>query len=97
PERRRMAMIFQSYALWPHLTVAQNVGYGLRFKRGMTRTDRDRRVSEMLRFEIRRLHETFGITTLYVTHDQAEAMVISDRIAVLDRGRVAQVGSAEEI
>ena len=49
PERRRMAMIFQSYALWPHFTVAQNVGYGLRFKRGMTRTDRDRRVSEMLR------------------------------------------------
>jgi iron(III) transport system ATP-binding protein len=151
PERRRMAMIFQSYALWPHLTVAQNVGYGLRFKRGMTRADRDRRVGEMLRvvqlggfearypsqlsggqqqrvavaralvvepeillldeplsnldanlreemrFEIRRLHETFGITTLYVTHDQAEAMVISDRIAVLDRGRVAQVGSAEEI
>src|SRR5256712_4250159 len=151
PERRRMAMIFQSYALVPPLTVAPNVGYGLRFKRGMTRTDRDRRVSEMLRvvqldgfqarypsqlsggqqqrvavaralvvepeillldeplsnldanlreemrFEIRRLHETFGITTLYVTHDQAEAMVISDRIAVLDRARVAQVGSAEEI
>src|SRR5438309_5023330 len=151
PERRRMAMIFQSYALWPHLTVAQNVGYGLRFKRGMTRTDRDRRVSEMLRvvqldgfqarypsqlsggqqqrvavaralvvepemllldeplsnldanlreemrFEIRRLHETFGITTLYVTHDQAEAMVISDRIAVLDRGRVEQVGTAQDL
>src|SRR5436309_3787448 len=151
PERRRMAMIFQSYALWPHLTVAQNVGYGLRFKRGMTRTDRDRRVSEMLRvvqldgfqarypsqlsggqqqrvavaralvvepeillldeplsnldanlreemrFEIRRLHETFGITTLYVTHDQAEAMVISDRVAVLQSGRVVQIGSAEEL
>jgi len=151
PERRRMAMIFQSYALWPHLTVAQNVGYGLRFKRELSRTERERRISEMLRvvqlagfetrypsqlsggqqqrvavaralvvepeillldeplsnldanlreemrFEIRRLHETFGITTLYVTHDQAEAMVISDRIAVLDRGRVAQVGTAEEI
>src|SRR5882672_347236 len=151
PERRRMAMIFQSYALWPHMTVAQNVAYGLRFKSGVTRAERDRRVSEMLkvvqldgfetrypsqlsggqqqrvavaralvvepeillldeplsnldanlreemRFEIRRLHERFGITTLYVTHDQAEAMVISDRIAVLDRGRVAQVGSAEEI
>jgi len=151
PERRRMAMIFQSYALWPHLTVAQNVGYGLKFKKGLARVERDRRVSEMLkvvqldgfetrypsqlsggqqqrvavaralvvepeillldeplsnldanlreemRFEIRRLHERFGITTLYVTHDQAEAMVISDRIAVLDRGRVAQVGSAEEI
>jgi ABC-type Fe3+/spermidine/putrescine transport system ATPase subunit len=50
-----------------------------------------------MRFEIRRLHETFGITTLYVTHDQAEAMVISDRIAVLQHGRVVQVGSAEEI
>src|SRR5688572_18705750 len=49
PERRRMAMIFQSYALWPHMTVAQNVAYGLRFKAGLARTDRDRRVTEMLR------------------------------------------------
>jgi iron(III) transport system ATP-binding protein len=151
PERRRMAMIFQSYALWPHMTVAQNVGYGLRFKRELSRADRDRRVAELLRvvqlagyesrypgelsggqqqrvavaralvvepeillldeplsnldanlreemrFEIRRLHETFGITTLYVTHDQAEAMVISDRIAVLERGRVAQVGTPDEV
>jgi iron(III) transport system ATP-binding protein len=151
PERRRMAMIFQSYALWPHMTVAQNVGYGLRFKRGLAAAARDGKVAEMLRvvqlagyearypgelsggqqqrvavaralvvepeillldeplsnldanlreemrFEIRRLHEAFGITTLYVTHDQAEAMVISDRIAVLDRGRVAQVGTADEV
>jgi len=151
PERRRMAMIFQSYALWPHMTVAQNVAYGLRFKSGVTRADRDQRVKEILkvvqlagyegrypgelsggqqqrvavaralvvepeillldeplsnldanlreemRFEIRRLHEAFGITTLYVTHDQAEAMVISDRIAVLERGRVAQVGTADEV
>src|SRR2546427_6225065 len=49
PERRRMAMIFQSYALWPHMTVARNVAYGLRFKSGMSRADRDRRVTEMLR------------------------------------------------
>src|SRR5204863_947529 len=151
PERRRMAMIFQSYAQWPHMTVAQNVAYGLRFKPGLSRGDREARVREMLRvvqlagyearypgelsggqqqrvavaralvvepeillldeplsnldanlreemrFEIRRLHEEFGITTLYVTHDQAEAMVISDRIAVLDRGRVAQVGTADEL
>jgi iron(III) transport system ATP-binding protein len=151
PERRRMAMIFQSYALWPHMTVGQNVGYGLRFKRELTRADRERRVRDMLqvvqldrhagrypgelsggqqqrvavaralvvepeillldeplsnldanlreemRFEIRRLHEAFGITTLYVTHDQAEAMVISDRIAVIHAGRVAQVGTAEEL
>jgi iron(III) transport system ATP-binding protein len=151
PERRRMAMIFQSYALWPHMTVTQNVAYGLRFKSGVARAERDRRVAEMLRvvqlagyeqrypgelsggqqqrvavaralvvepeillldeplsnldanlreemrFEIRRLHEEFGITTLYVTHDQAEAMVISDRIAVLERGRVAQIGTADEL
>ena len=49
PEQRRMAMIFQSYALWPHMTVAQNVAYGLRFKSGVGRSDRIRRVSEMLR------------------------------------------------
>jgi iron(III) transport system ATP-binding protein len=151
PERRRMAMIFQSYALWPHMTVAQNVAYGLRFKGGINRADRARRVTEMLRvvqlagyeqrypgelsggqqqrvavaralvvepeillldeplsnldanlreemrFEIRRLHEAFAITTLYVTHDQAEAMVISDRIAVLERGRVVQTGTADEV
>ena len=151
PERRRMAMIFQSYALWPHMTVAQNVAYGLCFKPGMARADRDRRVTEMLRvvqlagyeprypgelsggqqqrvavaralvvepeillldeplsnldanlreemrFEIRRLHEAFGITTLYVTHDQAEAMVISDRVAVINRGRVEQAGTAEDL
>ncbi len=150
PERRRMAMIFQSYALWPHMTVARNVAYGLRFN-GVARAERDRRVRDMLRvvqlegygsrypgelsggqqqrvavaralvvepeillldeplsnldanlreemrFEIRRLHETFGITTLYVTHDQAEAMVISDRVAVLQTGRVVQIGSAEEL
>jgi len=151
PERRRMAMIFQSYALWPHMTVAQNVAYGLRFGRGLSRAERDARVAEMLRvvqlsgyearypgelsggqqqrvavaralvvepeillldeplsnldanlreemrLEIRRLHEAFGITTLYVTHDQAEAMVISDRIAVLQHGRVVQAGTADEL
>ena len=151
PERRRMAMIFQSYALWPHMTVAENVAYGLRFKDGVARGDRERRVAEMLkvvqltglearypgelsggqqqrvavaralvvepeillldeplsnldanlreemRFEIRRLHEAFGITTLYVTHDQAEAMVISDRVAVLEHGRLAQVGVPEDL
>ena len=150
PERRRMAMIFQSYALWPHMTVAQNVAYGLRFKKEIAKPERDRRVREILkvvhldifefrypascpaasssgwllralvvepeillldeplsnldanlreemRFEIRRLHEAFGITTLYVTHDQAEAMVISDRIAFLQRGRVVRTGTAEDL
>jgi iron(III) transport system ATP-binding protein len=57
----------------------------------------DANLREEMRFEIRRLHEEFAITTLYVTHDQAEAMVISDRIAVLRRGRVVQAGTAEEL
>ena len=57
----------------------------------------DANLREEMRFEIRRLHEAFGITTLYVTHDQAEAMVISDRIAVIQAGRVAQVGTADEL
>src|SRR6266446_2805940 len=57
----------------------------------------DANLREEMRFEIRRLHESFGITTLYVTHDQAEAMVISDRVAVLHRGRVVQVGTAEDL
>jgi iron(III) transport system ATP-binding protein len=150
PERRRMAMIFQSYALWPHMTVAQNVAYGLRFAKAQ-RTERSGRVDEILRavqlagygarypgelsggqqqrvavaralvvepeillldeplsnldaslreemrFEIRRLHERFGITTLYVTHDQAEAMVISDRAAVIRNGRVEQIGAPHEL
>src|SRR5574342_738153 len=49
PERRRMAMIFQSYALWPHMSVAQNVAYGLRFKKGITKAERERRVREILK------------------------------------------------
>src|SRR6059036_4141209 len=151
PERRRMAMIFQSYALWPHMTVAQNVAYGLRLKAGVSKTEREARVKDMLRvvqlggyesrypgelsggqqqrvavaralvvepeillldeplsnldahlreemrFEIRRLHEAAQITTVYVTHDQAEAMVTSDRIAVMNAGRIEQVGSAAEV
>ncbi len=150
PERRRMAMIFQSYAVWPHMTVFQNVAYGLRL-RGVPRGEIARRVREILRvvhlehvedrypaelsggqqqrvalaralvvepeillldeplsnldanlreemrFEIRRLHDQFGITTIYVTHDQAEAMVTSDRIAVICAGRLIQLGTPEEI
>jgi iron(III) transport system ATP-binding protein len=150
PERRSMSMIFQSYAVWPHMTVYQNVSYGLKFKK-MSRHEieskvikllrlvhldvlKDRYPSELsggqqqrvalaralvvepqillmdeplsnldanlreeMRFEIRRLHEEFRITTVYVTHDQAEAMATSDRIAVLNGGRMVQAGRPAEI
>jgi iron(III) transport system ATP-binding protein len=150
PERRKMSMIFQSYAVWPHMTVFDNVAYGLRL-RGIARPEMAERVHHMLglvrldglaerfpgelsggqqqrvalaralvvepqtllldeplsnldanlreemRFEIRRLHETCKITTVYVTHDQSEAMVIADRIAVMNGGRIEQIGDGEEI
>jgi ABC-type Fe3+/spermidine/putrescine transport system ATPase subunit len=144
PDRRQMSMIFQSYAIWPNMTVQQNVAFGLELRR-MPNAEVKRRVGEMLevvhmnhladrypaelsggqqqrvalaraivirpsvllldeplsnldatlreemRFEIRRLHDEFRVTTVYVTHDQAEAMVTSDRIAVMNHGRIEQV------
>jgi ABC-type Fe3+/spermidine/putrescine transport system ATPase subunit len=144
PEKRQMSMIFQSYAVWPNMTVAQNVAFGLELRK-LPRDEVRRRTGDMLevvhmghlaarypaelsggqqqrvalaraivikpqvllldeplsnldanlreemRFEIRRLHDEFRITTVYVTHDQAEAMVTSDRIAVMNQGRVEQV------
>ena len=144
PDRRQMSMIFQSYAIWPNMTVAQNVAFGLELRK-IAKSEIKRRVDEMLeivrmghladrypaelsggqqqrvalaraivirpsillldeplsnldaalreemRFEIRRLHDEFHITTVYVTHDQGEAMVTSDRIAVMNGGRIEQI------
>jgi iron(III) transport system ATP-binding protein len=150
PERRRMSMIFQSYALWPHMTVRENVGYGLALRKlpkgeigrrvdrilGVTRlqalADRypgelsggqqqrvslaralvvepetllldeplsnlDANLREEMRFEVRRLHDEYRYTTVYVTHDQAEAMTTADLIVVMNQGRIEQAGSPEEI
>jgi ABC-type Fe3+/spermidine/putrescine transport system ATPase subunit len=144
PERRRMSMIFQSYAIWPNMTVAENVEFGLKLRKLPSQTVRqkvdrileivqlghlrarypaelsggqqqrvalaraiviepevllldeplsnlDASLREEMRFEIRRLHDEFRITTVYVTHDQTEAMVTSDRIAVMNRGRLEQL------
>src|SRR6201989_2061694 len=144
PEQRKMSMIFQSYALWPHMTVAENIVYGLRLRKmdrdtiakklqailettkleilaqrypGELSGGQQQRVAlaralvvepetllldeplshldaslrEQMRFEIRRIHDETGITMVYVTHDQAEAMVIADRIAVVNMGRVEQI------
>jgi iron(III) transport system ATP-binding protein len=144
PERRQMSMIFQSYAVWPNMTVEENVAFGLKLRKlpadEVARRTRDilavvqmghlagrypaelsggqqQRVAlaralviqpavllldeplsnldanlrEEMRFEIRRLHDEFRITTVYVTHDQGEAMVTSDRIAVMSQGRIEQI------
>jgi iron(III) transport system ATP-binding protein len=150
PERRNMSMIFQSYALWPHMTVAENITYGLKLRKvdadttkkkldailATTRlaplADRypgelsggqqqrvalaralivepetllldeplsnlDANLREEMRFEVRRLHDEYRYTTVYVTHDQAEAMTTADVIAVMNAGRIEQAGSPEDI
>jgi putative spermidine/putrescine transport system ATP-binding protein len=150
PERRNIAMVFQSYALWPHMTVAQNIGYGLKLRHvgraeideridellAMLRLDGlgqrkvtalsggqrqrvalgralaispqvllldeplsnlDARIREEVRHEIKTLQQSLGITTVHVTHDRQEAMVMADRIVILDAGRIAQIGTPEEI
>jgi len=150
PERRNMSMIFQSYALWPHMTVAENVAYGLKLRKIDRATierklaailetthlrafaDRypgelsggqqqrvalaralivepetllldeplsnlDANLREEMRFEVRRLHDEYRYTTIYVTHDQSEAMTTADVIAVMNAGRIEQAGSPEEV
>jgi iron(III) transport system ATP-binding protein len=150
PERRRMSMIFQSYAIWPNMTVAENVGFGLKLQKlpaaeVKARTGKilevvqmghladrypaelsggqqqrvalaraivvqpavllldeplsnlDANLREEMRFEIRRLHDEFRFTTVYVTHDQSEAMATADRIAVMNAGRIEQVDAPHVI
>jgi ABC-type Fe3+/spermidine/putrescine transport system ATPase subunit len=150
PRRRNMGMVFQNYALFPHMNVFENVAYGLRV-RGIARAELRRRVGEALRLvrldgfaermisqlsggqqqrvalarafviepdillmdeplsaldrqlrkevqlEVRRLHLARPRTTLYVTHDQEEALVMSDRIAVMRAGRIVQIGAGAEL
>lgn len=143
PEKRSMSMIFQSYAIWPNMTVGENVAFGLKLRKlarsaiservnrildtvqlrhladrypaelsggqqqrvALARaiviepevllldeplSNLDANLREEMRSEIRRLHDAFRITTVYVTHDQAEAMVTSDRIVVMNHGRIDQ-------
>ncbi len=140
PEHRNVAMVFQSYALWPHMSVLGNIGYGLRL-RGMTREKirgrvaailamlnmaghEDRKVTDLsggqrqrvalgralavlsnldakvraqLRTEIKALQSRLGFAALHVTHDREEAMTMADRVVVMDQGRIAQVGTPEQV
>jgi putative spermidine/putrescine transport system ATP-binding protein len=149
-ERRGFGMVFQNYALFPHLTVQKNIAFGLQM-RGVPKADVKRRVAEAIalvkleehatklpgqlsggqqqrvaiaravvteprlvlmdeplsnldaklrlemRTEIRRLHQSLGLTTVYVTHDQEEALSMADRLVVLREGRVQQVGTPQEL
>ena len=150
PKDRGTGMVFQNYALWPHMTVAQNIAFGLEVRR-VSAAERDRRVAEAvslvrleglersrptqlsggqqqrvalaralvirpavllldeplsnldarlrseMREEIRRIHDETKLTTIYVTHDQKEALSLADRMAVMQRGRVVQVGAPPEL
>jgi spermidine/putrescine transport system ATP-binding protein len=150
PYRRNVNIVFQSYALFPHMTVFDNVAYGLRRKRVATEEIRrragralalvdmpgfegrypetlsggeqqrvavaralvnepavllldeplaalDLKIRRRMQFELKRIHDEVRTTFVYVTHDQEEALTLADRIAVLHRGRVAQIGSGREL
>ena len=150
PEKRRMGMVFQSYAIWPHMTVFENIAFPLRAKRvpGPEIRERvmamleslglagfhdrpapllsggqqqrvalgralvanpdvllldepfsnlDARLREEMRLELKEVQARVGVTTLFVTHDQTEAMILSDRVLVMNTGRIAQDGDPEEV
>jgi iron(III) transport system ATP-binding protein len=150
PEKRRMGMVFQTYAIWPHMTVFENIAFPLREQRVRPAEIRERvmailqtlgldgfhdrpapllsggqqqrvalgralvadpdvllldepfsnldaRLREDMRLELKDLQTRVGVTTLFVTHDQAEAMILSDRVFVMNAGRIAQEGSPREI
>src|ERR1700676_1747242 len=150
PNTRGLGIVFQSYALFPHMTVAQNVGFGLEMRK-IARTERDERIAKILalvqlvpladryprqlsggqrqrvaiaralviappvllldeplsnldaklreemQFELRRIQRSVGTTTIMVTHDQAEALSISDRVVVMEKGRMVQVPAPFEL
>src|SRR6266446_10130199 len=103
PHKRDIGMVFQNYALFPHLTIEENVAFPLSVRKinkaeaqERVRMDEplgalDKRLREQMQLEIKRLHETMGITVVYVTHDQSEALTMSDRIAVFNDGIVQQI------
>ena len=84
PKDRDIAMVFQNYALYPHMTVAENMSFGLRLK-------------HYPKAEIKKVHQKVRTTTVYVTHDQVEAMTLADRVVVMNHGRIEQIGTPNEL
>jgi putative spermidine/putrescine transport system ATP-binding protein len=151
PHRRNIGMVFQSYSLFPHMTVAENVGFPLRMRANLRRDEAKKRIAEMLALvqlsdfgaryprqlsggqqqrvamaralvsrprlllmdeplgaldrklreqmqaEIRHIHRSVGTTVIYVTHDQSEALTMSDIVVVMHRARIAQVGTPRDL
>ncbi len=151
PEKRQIGMVFQSYAVWPHMTVFDNVAFPLKIRRGVSRSETreqtrraletvqlgalaerypaelsggqqqrvalaraivlepklllldeplsnlDSKLREQMRIELRELQQRLKVTTLYVTHDQVEAMALSDVVMVMNEGRIVQTGTPREI
>src|SRR6266705_1006434 len=112
PKDRDMAMVFQNYALYPHMTVYENMSFGLRLKRypkdAIARNPKvflfdeplsnlDAKLRVQMRIEIKRVHQKVRTTTVYVTHDQVEAMTLADRVVVMNRGRIEQIGTPNDL
>ena len=124
PEKRPTGMVFQSYNLWPHMTIYENMAFGLKLRK-TPKKEMDAQIAEMLalvkmsgsekkyptqlsggldakirgqmREELKRIQREAGLTVIFVTHDQEEAMAISDRIAVMNQGAIEQLDSPTEI
>jgi multiple sugar transport system ATP-binding protein len=97
PRDRNLAMVFQNYALYPHLTVYENIAFPLRLAKELPEAEIDAKLRGQMRTEISRLQKRLGITTVYVTHDQTEAMTLGDRVAVLKRGVLQQHATPREL
>src|SRR6478672_1645942 len=96
---RDIAMVFQSYALYPHMTVRDNMGFSLRLRKADKSeiANRDAKLRVQMRSEIKALHQRLKTTTVYVTHDQIEAMTMADRIVVMHDGVIEQIGTPLEL
>ena len=96
-EERDIGMVFQDYALYPHMTVQENIAFPLKMQ-GWKKKDRIEKVKEAAKMlEIRRVQKQLGITTIFVTHDQEEALSISDKILLMEKGKISQYSSPKEM